>query len=183
LRGILQQRYHRQGRDERLLSVPYNSTESAGVSARCVRNVLTKTQQLLLVLAVVLCGVLRGIAAQEHRSIWDGVYTEEQAKSGQSLYLSRCASCHGETLGGGEAVPALRGVSFNANWEGVALADLYDRIRMTMPPMNSGSLSRQEYADVLAYVLSASGFPAGKTPLGTDRAALAGIEVKTVKAN
>ena len=39
---------------------------------------------------------------QPTASVWDGVYTEEQAGRGQALYAKECASCHGASLSGGE---------------------------------------------------------------------------------
>ena len=41
------------------------------------------------------------------KSVWDGVYTEEQAKRGEPLYSQQCASCHGAELMGGEMAPPL----------------------------------------------------------------------------
>ena len=34
------------------------------------------------------------------KSIWDGIYSEEQATRGQALYSQECASCHGGELTG-----------------------------------------------------------------------------------
>ena len=86
--------------------------------------------------------------------MWDGVYTVEQARRGGELAADRCVACHGDRLAGGESAPPLAGDQFNATWEGVMLSDLFDRIRMTMPLENPGSLTRQQTADVLAYMLS-----------------------------
>jgi mono/diheme cytochrome c family protein len=105
------------------------------------------------------------IAAQVPATNWDGLYTAEQAKRGQPLYNTNCAACHGDTLLGGEAAPALVGDVFNSNWEGVALADLFDRMRTTMPQNKPGSLSRAQVADVLAYILSVGQFPTGMKEL------------------
>jgi len=99
------------------------------------------------------------------RSVWDGVYTEEQSKRGGEVYKKECAACHGDSLAGGESAPALTGGAFLANWNGLTLADLFDRIRKTMPQSAPGRLSRQQDADVLALMLSANKFPAGKTEL------------------
>jgi len=99
------------------------------------------------------------------RSVWDGVYTEEQSKRGAEVYKKECAACHGDSLAGGESAPALTGGAFLANWNGLTLADLFDRIRKTMPQSAPGRLSRQQDADVLALMLSANKFPAGKTEL------------------
>jgi mono/diheme cytochrome c family protein len=99
------------------------------------------------------------------RSVWDGVYTEEQAKRGQPLYNRECASCHGDTLGGGEMAPPLTGGAFLSNWDSLTMGDLFERIRITMPQNKPGKLSREVNADILAYILGVNEFPAGKTEL------------------
>jgi len=112
-------------------------------------------------------GVLRAQApaSSESRSVWDGVYTEEQAKRGETVYKKECASCHGASLTGGESSPPLSGGAFFANWNGLTLGDLFERIRKTMPQTAPGKLTRQQNADVLAFMLSVNKFPAGKTEL------------------
>ena len=121
---------------------------------------------LYIVLAIVssLC-VLRAQAPSEARSVWDGVYTEEQAKRGEAVYRKECAACHGDQLTGGESAPPLTGGAFQANWNGLTLGDLFDRIRKTMPQTKPTSLTRQQNADVLAFMLSVNKFPTGKTEL------------------
>ncbi len=104
-------------------------------------------------------------SASDTRSVWDGAYTEEQAQRGEPLYRASCASCHGDTLKGAGEVPPLSGGPFMANWNGLTLGDLFERIRRTMPQDKPGRLSRQYKADILAYVLSVNKFPAGKTEL------------------
>ena len=103
--------------------------------------------------------------AETTRSVWDGVYSEEQAKRGEEIYKKECASCHADTLVGGGGAAALTGGSFLSNWNGLTLGDLYDRIRKTMPQGSPGKLNKQQDADVLAYLLSFNKFPAGKTDL------------------
>ena len=110
-------------------------------------------------------GVLRAQAPAESRSVWDGVYTEEQAKRGETVYGKECAACHGDLLTGGESAPPLAGGVFQANWNGLTLGDLFDRIRKTMPLSKPGRLTREQDADVLAFMLSVNKFPAGKTEL------------------
>jgi S-disulfanyl-L-cysteine oxidoreductase SoxD len=104
-------------------------------------------------------------AQSPDRSVWDGVYTAEQAKRGEALYANNCASCHGSALGGGESAPPLSGGEFFANWNGLTLGDLFDRIRVSMPADRPGKLSREQTADVLAFMLSMDQFPAGKMEL------------------
>ena len=104
-------------------------------------------------------------AAATSRSVWDGVYTEEQAKRGEELYRKECASCHGDTLIGGGGASPLTGGTFLSNWNGLTVGDLFDRIRKTMPQGSPGKLTKQQDADILAYLLSFNKFPAGKTEL------------------
>jgi mono/diheme cytochrome c family protein len=103
--------------------------------------------------------------AAESRSVWDGVYTDEQAKRGEELYRKECASCHGDTLVGGGGAAPLTGGTFLSNWNGLTVGDLFDRIRKTMPQGALGKLTKQQDADILAYLLSFNKFPAGKTEL------------------
>jgi mono/diheme cytochrome c family protein len=121
-----------------------------------------------------------GVSA-EQQSVWAGVYTDAQADQGAAVYKAHCVSCHGDALAGGEQVPALRGVTFGATWEGVPLSDLFERLRKTMPPGKSGVLTRQEYAGVLAYLLRMNDMPAGNAPLASDQTALAVITFRSNK--
>jgi mono/diheme cytochrome c family protein len=102
---------------------------------------------------------------QATHSVWDGVYTQDQATRGDQIYLQQCVACHGPTMEGGEMAPGLADGAFKANWNGMTVGDLYDRIREGMPPDNPGMLSRQEIADILAQVLNANGFPPGDKEL------------------
>jgi cytochrome c len=121
------------------------------------------------------------ISAQAQKTVWDGVYTEEQAKRGADLYAEKCAMCHGDSLGGVESAPALTGPGFYANWEGETLNALFERIRMSMPQDNPGSLSRAQNADIIAHMLRVGGYPAGGTALEGQAGALVGIKVLTYK--
>ena len=97
----------------------------------------------MFVIAVILSG-------QAQKTVWDGVFTEEQAKRGADVYAEKCAMCHGDSLGGVESAPALTGPAFYANWEGETLNALFERIRMSMPQDNPGSLSRTQNAEIIA---------------------------------
>jgi quinoprotein glucose dehydrogenase len=119
--------------------------------------------------------------AQERRTTWSGLYTAEQADRGAKVYEAECSACHGATLSGIEQAPALAGDQFSANWEGQSLADLFDRMRTTMPQTNPGGLSRAQNADILAYILRTNGFPAGAAPLDGAAGALANATFVTYK--
>jgi mono/diheme cytochrome c family protein len=135
---------------------------------------------LATIMVPALCA-LRAQAPAETRSVWDGVYTEEQAKRGEAVYRKECASCHGDLLTGGESSPPLTGGGFQANWNGLTLGDLFDRIRKTMPQSAPGRLTRQQDADVLAFMLSFNKFPTGKTELYRQSEMLKEIRFETKK--
>src|ERR1700728_1539904 len=105
------------------------------------------------------------VCAQSSRSVWDGVYTPEQSKRGSVLYATACASCHGTPLNGGESAPPLTGGEFFSNWNGLTVGDLFERIRVSMPADNPGKLTREQDADILAFMLSVNQFAAGKAEL------------------
>ena len=116
------------------------------------------------------------VNGQETKSVWDGVYTAEQAKRGEALYGQHCASCHGATLLGAEEAPALTGPEFSGNWTGLTVGDLYDRIRMSMPADDPGKVSGQQKVDIIAYMLRVGAFPAGMTELPRDQQILTTIK-------
>ena len=120
-------------------------------------------------------------AAKPAQSVLDGVYTEEQAKRGEALYASECSSCHGQTLEGADMGPPLNGGVFLSNWNTLTVGDLFERIRLTMPDGNPGKLTRQQNADVVAYILKASKYPAGKTELATQTETLKQIRFEPPK--
>lgn len=136
----------------------------------------------LAIVSLVACGAMySNLRAQSSKSVWDGVYTADQAKQGQSYYNESCSSCHGDTLMGGESAPALAGGEFLSNWNGLTLGDLFERIRTTMPQNRPGSLSREKNAAILAYMLSVSSFPAGSTALPQQTEVLKEIKIDAQK--
>jgi mono/diheme cytochrome c family protein len=103
--------------------------------------------------------------AQTSSSVLDGAYTDAQAARGSDQFAQNCAACHGSGLNGNGEAPALVGAEFIADWAGLTLGDLADRIHNTMPQDNPGKLSRERYADILAFILKANGYPAGQKEL------------------
>lgn len=135
---------------------------------------------------VALAGLLVALAtvcvrAQAARTVWDGVFSLEQTTRGAATYTEHCARCHGDGLGGLEAAPGLTGPAFYATWEGDTLNALFERIRVSMPQDAPGSLSRAQNADLLAYMLRESGYPAGETALEGQAGALARIAILTYR--
>lgn len=116
------------------------------------------------------------LRAQATQTVWDGVYTDEQAKRGAVLFDRECAGCHGPSGAGGGMAPALTDSAFSANYDGQTVGDLFDRNRNTMPPGKEGQLSGQQNADITAFILQCNTFPAGTTELPTQSMTLKQIK-------
>jgi mono/diheme cytochrome c family protein len=115
------------------------------------------------------------------KSVWNGVYTEAQARRGEAAYGQYCAKCHGPDLMGADVAPPLVGVEFNSGWNELTVGDLFERLRMTMPADKPGTLSRQDNADIVGFLLAKNGFPAGEAELPTQTETLKTIKILTQK--
>lgn len=115
------------------------------------------------------------LVSAQGKTTLDGVYTEAQAKRGEKVYADSCASCHGPDLAGDGQTPGLVGKDFNMDWNDLALSDLFDRARGTMPADKPGTLTPEQTADVIAFLLQKGTLPAGQAELPTDAAALKAI--------
>jgi hypothetical protein len=104
-------------------------------------------------------------SAFQSRSVRDGVYTDEQKNRGRAQFNEKCSMCHNEDLSGGEIAPALFGGNFMANWNGLTVGDLFERIRLSMPPDNPDKINAQQRSDIISLILSANGFPTGSKEL------------------
>ena len=134
-------------------------------------------------LAIVAIGAAVDPAAQSvsapPTTIWDGVFTAEQALRGQTAYTGPCDRCHGYKLDGAPddpvmlPAPPVAGAKFLRKWNGRSLATLLEYTRAMMPSNNPGYLSEGDVADIVAYMLAASGAPAGNELLRPNAAALA----------
>jgi mono/diheme cytochrome c family protein len=116
--------------------------------------------------ALLLASVFVGAGATSE-TLSDGVYALDQINTGEALYKKHCISCHDKKYFG----PVLK------NWSGQPLNNLFLTMATTMPESNPGMLYDEEYADILAYVLSLNRFPAGDSELTADPATLKLIEI------
>ena len=139
---------------------------------------------------VVVCGAIGGsllraeqttLTTTSDQTTWSGVYSEAQAKRGEALYADKCSSCHAPDLTGLDQAPPLTGNDFNTDWNDLAINDLFERIRLSMPADKPGTLSRQEVADVLAFILQRGNFPAGQKELPAEVETLRGIKFAAKK--
>jgi mono/diheme cytochrome c family protein len=127
--------------------------------------------------------VAAAVWAQQSASVWDGVYSEQQASRGNTFYSQECASCHGAALDGSGQAPPLAGADFKGNWNGQTVDDLFEKIQTSMPADRPGKLSREQNADILGFLLGFNGFPAGSNALPTDASVLQKIRFETAKPN
>lgn len=122
--------------------------------------------------------VLSAQTVTSARSVWDAVYSQDQAKRGQAAYAQACSACHQADLSGNDQAPSLAGGEFLDRWNDQSVGDLADRIRLTMPQDNIGSLNVQTSADITAYLLQVNNFPAGAEELKADRSAMKALVIK-----
>ncbi|MES2176302.1 MAG: cytochrome c [Gemmatimonadota bacterium] len=136
---------------------------------------------MLVAIAAFTVAPRHALSQRPGRTVWDSVYTEDQATRGKTGYNQNCAKCHQASLEGADESPALVGGAFLGNWNGYTVGDVHERVRTTMPKNDPGIYGRQLISDVLAYVLKSNGFPAGSTELPTELAPLKEIRIESKK--
>ncbi len=112
------------------------------------------------------------------RSVWDGVYTEEQARRGARTYTQECSQCHLDDLLGDGIAPPLVGNAFSFRWTDLSVGDIFAAIRTTMPQGAPASLSARAYVDIAAFLLSVNNYPAGAEELEPDASTLEQIKIE-----
>ena len=135
-----------------------------------------------MVLILALVGA--GAAARQDgttTSVWDGVYSEAQAQRGETAYRQSCVNCHGPELEGRRHDAPTHRRHVHGELERPELGDLFERIRATMPLDKPGTLSRQQNADLVAFLLKANQWPAGTTELSRELGALKQIRIQSSK--
>jgi len=120
-------------------------------------------------------------AAENFTSVWEGVYTREQAARGKTRYFTSCAVCHGPQLQGDSDSPELAGNSFMKRWGDQSVGTLFAYASSQMPIGRPGSLGVQGYADVIAHILATNGFPVGQRDLPANNQALDRIIIERKK--
>ena len=107
------------------------------------------------------------------RSTIDGVFTAAQATRGERTFRQTCTSCH--------TVGQLTGSQFREKWVGQTVGDIFGFVTNAMPEGNPGSLRPEEYAGVIAFFLSSSGYPPGEQELPAVQEALSTLRIEAPK--
>jgi hypothetical protein len=97
------------------------------------------------------------------------VYSTKQVERGEIVYQTSCQSCHAKS--------EYTGDKFKTAWVSKTAYDVFDQIRTLMPDDNPGSLERQQYIDVVAYIFSLNAYPAGSNDLPADDDGLKKIKI------
>ena len=92
------------------------------------------------------------------------VFTAEQATAGRAVYAKQCASCHMPDLSGNVEYPPLAGTAFMNTWGTRSTKEFYDYMSAAMP-YGAPSLSADEYAAIVAFILQSNGAVAGPVAL------------------
>lgn len=123
----------------------------------------------LLILTV---SLLTAAVALNDPTTADGVYTRRQAEEGSDLFALACQSCHAPTQHAGP--------DFRAKWFGRSLGELFGYLRREMPKTDPGTMTDEEYAALVAYLLRINRMPTGQRPLAADSAALHRIRIDSI---
>ena len=120
---------------------------------------------LVLMLAL---GLSASTPQDRRATVWDGVYTADQAARGKVVYDSHCSSCHLTDLSGSLEARPLAGEGFMEDWREDSVDTLFTRIRSLMPFDEPATLGDDAYLDSVAYILQFNGFPEGTRELTPD---------------
>lgn len=140
---------------------------------RLVRSITLAVATVGLLLPPTRTGAQNG--ESQARSIMSGVFNEEQANRGRTAHETLCTSCHG--------AEAYTGADFETAWNGRTAFEFFDLLRQTMPDDNPGGLSREEYVDIITYIFSLNGFPAGANALAYEDDALKAVKIDAPPPN
>ena len=111
-------------------------------------------------------------SAQQPGGAAQATFTAGQADAGAQVYQTSCSSCHGSDLQGAFEAPQMAGSNFRLQWGSRPAAELLEYTQERMPTGAAGSLSEDQYASVVAFLLRENGVPPGAAPLTSASAGL-----------
>lgn len=121
----------------------------------------------ILAVGVGLIGLLGAGLCSQAASAQAVSYTATQALRGLQAFNENCMRCHGPAARGGEG-PPLSGPRFDEKWRGKPAKALWDHLSNNMPYDNPGTLGKDTYVSILAYLLQLNSVAAGQQALVED---------------
>ncbi len=115
--------------------------------------------------------VMTSAAGADKKTIADKVYSAAQADRGEARFKTPCSSCH--------STNSFSGGAFADRWSGQSLSEVFEFISNVMPENDPGRLKREEYVNIIAFMLKINNFQAGDADLPTDSPGLKNIEIDT----
>ena len=76
---------------------------------------------------------------------------------------------------------SVTGSDFMGNWNDLTVGDLFERIRVSMPPSGPGAVTPAQKADIVAHILNSNKFPAGTAEMEPKTEVLKGIKIEMKK--
>jgi mono/diheme cytochrome c family protein len=104
--------------------------------------------------------IYAGVCMAQAQAAPPALYTPAQEGLGATVFVQNCAMCHGANLQGDEG-PPLVGQKFAGAGTGNTIGSIFSLITQQMPLSNPASLTQTQYEDVMSYILSKNGYPAG----------------------
>ena len=121
--------------------------------------------------AASLLALVDGADAQSGTTTRDGIFSAAQVERGRESFLWECMDCH--------EMEEFTGVgAYLEEVDGETVWDVFEFIWSEMPEDRPAWLEPDEYADILAYILSVYGAPTGDADMPIDQAALERIVVE-----
>jgi len=141
---------------------------------------------IIVILFIAGTAIVAALQDPASKTVWAGIYTDQQAQRGGQVFKTECSYCHQDDLSGGffdngvGRAPALAGPrafdsSFTERWKDMTLAEMVATVASTMPQQKPASLTVQAYVDVVSFLLAKNNVPAGTVELPVDVDALGQI--------
>lgn len=123
--------------------------------------------------ALLTLGYAKGAAQNSAPQPAEATVTEAQAERGATAFRQNCLNCH--------IARQFAGPAFERARSGQPLFEFFDQIRSTMPQDEPGRLTRQQYADIVAYILKENTYATGKTEIAPTDDALKKLRFRKVQ--
>lgn len=156
---------------------PARESRNSAVARTSIYDLAARISCALPAVSLLLIFVAPQLRAQQSSIEKVATFTSQQAAQGRQLYAAKCAACHGQNLNGGEFASALAGGTFIQNWGGKTADNLFQTIQTQMPPDAAGSLTAEESAQLVAFILERNGMAPAASELPTDKSALAAMSL------